>query len=46
METIDIIWLLFGINIILLGNYLNADPIILIKEEIENFCFNCIDNEQ
>lgn len=46
MDTIEIIYILFGINIILLKNYLTNDPIILIKEEIENFCFNCIDNEQ
>jgi hypothetical protein len=46
METIEIIWLLLGINIILLKNYLTDDPIILIKEKLENFCFNCIDNEQ
>ena len=41
----EIIYFLIRGNLILLINYINKDTQILIEEKIENFCFNCIDNE-
>lgn len=44
MDRINIILILLGVNIILLISYINNNPIIFIKEQIKNLCFNCIDN--